>query len=140
MRILVIVTAVVVAASAGCKKPRDTLAAELDQACRDAVADGLVADARPWLAVGPPAHIGSEVDVEEMRGLAESFTAGGATRVQVAYVEVEDVQIGGMLVVDLPRAAAARADLFRRYAELVARLELDPVADHGQPCLLVGLD
>lgn len=139
MRIIAVV-AVAIAATAACKKPRDTLAAELDQACRDAVADGLVADAGPWLAVGPPAHIGSEVDVEEMRALTESFQAGGATRVQVAYVEVEDVQIGGMLVIDLPRAAAARADLFRRYAELVARLELDPVADHGQACLLVGLD
>ena len=139
MRIIA-VAAVILAATTACKKSREPRAAELDQACRDAVADGLVADAGPWLAVGPPAHIGSEVDVEEMRALTESFQAGGASRVQVAYIEVEDVQIGGMLVIDLPRTAAARADLFRRYAEVVARLELDPVADHGQACLLVGLD
>lgn len=122
-----------------CKKDKKEAAAR-DQACREAVADGLISEARAWLDPAHTSHMGFEVGKDEMRELTDDFYAAGAAKVSAAYGEHDDVQISNLLVVDLPAEPSARKAVFAKYAQIAPSYELDDVKDVGQSCLLVGLD
>jgi len=138
-----IVVCVVAGLAAGCKKKgaaADPEAREDLEACREALADPETAEALEWLARGDT--MGFELGKPEMRELAQSFYDAGADRVHVAYSELEDdgLQIGALLIVELPRSARARGPVFARFEEIREDFELDRARDVGQSCLLVGLD
>jgi hypothetical protein len=145
MRLVIVVWGVVLgvlAAVASCKGKDDAARAAADTQCRDAVADGQVAEARAWLDPSQTAgHAGFELDLAETREIVDALYAAGAPRVQIGYADVEGAQVSSHLVVDLPpRDAAARGAVFAYHASIRERLELDAAKDVGQACLVIGLD
>ena len=128
-----LVVAVVLVAGAACKKKKaedPTLREARESACRDAVADGLVTEARAWLDPTLTTHLGFEVGKDEMRELTEAFYAAGALKVSAAWGEHEGTQISALLIVDLP--PEMRESLFAKLEEIRGRFDLDEVPDVGQ--------
>lgn len=135
-----VLAALAVAGVTGCKGKNNEARAAADALCRDAVADGQIAEARAWLDPSQTGHAGFELDLAETRELVDALYAAGSPHVQIGYADVEGTQVSSHLVVDLPPRGPARSAVFAYHASIREQLELDTAKDVGQRCLVIGLD